>query len=561
MPIRTRIVSARAVRLLTLLVCVCSGLVAVAQAPIDTTPSVDSVSATSPGTAPVVFAGDTVYTVPGGVGPFTAAQRARLVGENIAELSNLPATEFDSLFVVASEDGGYGIRHRDALIATVTLSDAAAVGESAESLAARNREAIVAALRAERSATSVTRIARDVAVFALMLGLLVLQWRGINFAFDYARKRLREGLRAFVARYSTGSRGKLFQLLGPATQAKLLLGTLRVTRVLTLLFLLYLFLPFVFSQLVYTRGFGERLFEYVMTPVRFVVGGVVGFIPELVFILVISWIGYQFIRLVGWFAEKIATDQITIEGFHNDWALPTANLVRVLIVVLTIIVVYPYLPGSNSDAFKGVSVFIGLLLSLGGAAAVGNVVSGVILTYMRPFQVGHRVRINDNVGDITSKNLLVTRIRTTKNEEITVPNGALLSGGIVNYTVLAETHGLVLHTSVTIGYDVPWPQVHELLLAAAAKTDRIEAAPAPFILQKALQDWYVEYELNATTRDSHAMALTYSELHANIQDVFRDAGVEIMSSHYMHVRTGNETTIPTPAAQRPPTLFGAPLGS
>ena len=506
--------------------------------------AVDSTGAAAAAGSAVVFRGDTLFRLRHAVGAFSAEQRARLVGENLADLATLPLEEFDSLFVRPTESGGYEILHRDRVVSTVTQADARGEGLTPEGLAKRNRDRVRMALQADYHLNSTATLARDVLKFIFFAGMLVMMWMGINRGFDFARLRLRQGLRAFIARHSVGERGKFFRLLGPGAQANILLGALRITRVLSLLLLLYLFLPFVFSKLAYTRGFGERLFEYVMTPVRFVVGGVIGFIPELVFILVISWIGYQVTRLVGWIAEKIATDQITIEGFHNDWALPTANLVRVLIVVLTIIVVYPYLPGSSSDAFKGVSVFLGLLLSLGGAAAVGNVVSGVILTYMRPFQVGHRVKINDNVGDIVSKNLLVTRIRTTKNEEITVPNGALLNGGIVNYTALAQTQGLVLHTSVTIGYDVPWPQVHALLLAAAAKTPGVEASPEPYILQKALQDWYVEYELNATTRDSHGMPRIYSALHANIQDAFRDAGVEIMSSHYMHVRTGNETTVP-----------------
>ena len=547
----------RSLPLARALVTVCAALIATAlstraQTPGTDTAGPDTLPAFDLGVgagAPVVFGGDTLFRIYWKVGAFSPRQRALLVAENVRELTALPLGEFDSLAIAPTESGGYEVVYRDQTVNSVTPADAAAEGLEPRAVAQRNRDRIRAALVADYDATSTATLARDVAMFALLLGVLVGLWVGINRGFDFARLRLRQGLRAFIDRHSVGERGKLFRLLAPATQAKLLLAVLRILRVASLLLLLYLFLPFVFSQLAYTRGFGEQLFEYVLRPVRFVVAGAIGFVPELAFILVIGWIGYQFIKLAGWLAGKVADGQITIDGFHSDWALPTANLVRVLIVVLTIIVVYPYLPGSDSDAFKGVSVFLGLLFSLGGAAAIGNVVSGVILTYMRPFQVGHRVKIDDKVGDIVSKNLLVTRIRTTKNEEITVPNGALLSGGIVNYTALCESHGLVLHTSVTIGYDVPWPRVHELLLAAAAKTPGVVAEPAPFILQKALQDWYVEYELNATTRDSHRMAHTYSELHAHIQDAFRDADVEIMSSHYLHVRTGNETTIPrVPAA-------------
>ena len=494
---------------------------------------------------PVVFEGDTLFRVYRGVGSFTAAQRAQRVTARIAELSFLPRAQMDSLRVEPTETGAWNVLYEDDVVNSVTEEDALAIGSTPEAVARRNRNIIRAVIIRAYEQRSLLTTLRDIGIFVALTVVLVLLWLLIVRVFRRLQLVLQQRLKAYMSRrmVANGS-SQFYKVFHPRVQLRALMFLLKVVRGFVLLLVLYLYLPVLFSQLSFTRGFGERLLDYVLEPLAFAWNGLIGFLPELFFIAVIVWLAEQLADFVTWIGGRLQTGELHVEGFYADWAKPTANLLRALIYIFTLVIVWPLLPGSGSPAFQGVSVFVGLLLSLGGASTVGNAVSGVILTYMRPFQIGHRVKLGDTVGDVVSKNLLVTRIRTTKNEEITVPNGNLLSGGIVNYTSLAESHGLVLHTSITIGYDVPWPQVHELLIAAAAKTPGVDAAPAPFVLQKALQDWYVEYELNAHTRDSHSMPRMYSELHANIQDGFRDAGVEIMSSHYMHVRTGNETTIP-----------------
>ena len=493
---------------------------------------------------PVLFLGDTLFRVYRKVGAFSPEQRARMVSNQIADLANLPRGQMDSILVQEGDGGSFNVIYQDRVINSVSPADASILDTTAVAVATRNRDIITAALIRNYDNQTLLSTLRDIGVFVALTLVLIFLWIGINRVFNWLRLILQQRLKRYLSRQLIAGQSQLLRVFNPRAQLNVLLVAIRVLRILTLLFLLYLFLPFLFSQLSYTRGFGERLLTYVTTPLGFVWTGLVGYLPDLFFIVVIVWVSYQLIKLIGWIAGRIQSGDLSIDGFYTDWALPTANLIRALVIVLTIVIIYPKLPGSDSQAFQGVSVFVGLVLSLGGASAVGNVVAGIILTYMRPFQIGDRVKIGDTVGDIVSKNLLVTKIRTTKNEEITVPNGSLLGGGLVNYSSLAAEHGLVLHTSITIGYDVPWPRVHELMLGAAAKTSGIEAEPAPFVLQKSLQDWYVEYELNAYTRDSHRTPRIYSDLHANIQDGFRDADVEIMSSHYMHVRTGNETTIP-----------------
>jgi len=271
---------------------------------------------------------------------------------------------------------------------------------------------------------------------------------------------------------------------------------------------------------------------------------VVGYLPHLILVIFIGVATSSLIKLNQSIFEEIRDQKLAIHGFYPDWAEPTAKLVRVLILAAAAIVAFPYLPGSESPAFKGISVFLGVLLSLGSTSAVAHAVAGTILIYMRAFQLGDFVRIGNDVGEVVEKTLLVTRIRTQKNELVTIPNGTILGGVVVNYSAEARNTGVIFHTKVTIGYSAPWRQVHELLISAALATDNVLHDPAPFVLQTALDDFYVGYELNAYTSKPRNMQNIYSVLHQNIQDRFNEAGVEINSPHYTSLRDGNRTTIP-----------------
>jgi small-conductance mechanosensitive channel len=270
----------------------------------------------------------------------------------------------------------------------------------------------------------------------------------------------------------------------------------------------------------------------------------VGYIPNLFLILCICLVTSYLIKLNHFIFQEISNQRITIRGFYPDWAEPTAKLTRTLILAAAVIVAFPYLPGSESPAFKGISVFLGVLLSLGSTSAVAHAVAGTILTYMRAFQVGDFVRIGTDVGEVMEKTLLVTRICTQKKEVVTIPNGTVLGGVVINYSAEARQKGVIFHTTVTIGYNAPWRQVHELLISAALATEGVLPEPAPFVVQTALNDFYVAYELNAYTVNPKNMQNIYSSLHQNIQDKFNEAAVEINSPHYTSLRDGNRTTIP-----------------
>jgi small-conductance mechanosensitive channel len=261
-------------------------------------------------------------------------------------------------------------------------------------------------------------------------------------------------------------------------------------------------------------------------------------------IAVIVAVIYGFNRFIHFIFMGLERGAIRIEGFYREWADPTYKIVRFFVIAFGSIMIWPYLPGSGSAAFQGVSVFLGVLISFGAASAVSNVAAGVMMTYMRPFLIGDRVRIADTMGDVTKRTLLITKVRTINNVDVTIPKSMVLSSHIVNYSSSAAHHGLIIHTTVTIGYDVPWRNVHEALIAAARATEGVVAEPAPFVLQTALNDYNVAYELNAYTDRPAEMAALYSLLHQNMQDKCNEAGIEILSPLYASVRDGSHSTIP-----------------
>jgi len=338
----------------------------------------------------------------------------------------------------------------------------------------------------------------------------------------------------------------------------------KIIRFFLLIILFYTCITIIFSLFAFSKDWAEKLLYYVFNPLNTVLTSFLEFLPNLFFIVVLVFVFRYIIKFVKFIFGEVERGTLDFPGFHKDWAPPTYKIVRFMILVLAAIIIFPYLPGSNSPFFQGISVFLGILFSLGSSSAIANIVSGVVLTYMRPFKIGDRVKIADTTGDVVEKTLLVTRVRTPKNVDITIPNAMVLNSHIVNFSSSAADKGLILHTTVTIGYDVPWKKTHELLIAAALECDTILKEPKPFVLQTSLDDFYVSYELNAYTDQPSRSAATYSELHSKIQDKFWESGVEILSPHYGAMRDGNQTTIPEnylPKDYQPPSfrLFGVNL--
>jgi len=431
---------------------------------------------------------------------------------------------------------------------------------SPQALAADYAAAIQRAIEVHRKTYSLKSIALGSVFVLLATIVLVVIFKLIGRLFIRSYATI-EGWRGTKIR---SIRIQAQEVLSADRIAALLIGLLKGVRVAVMLVLIYFYLPLAFSFFPWTHDLAGTLFGYVFSPLLVVMKAFVSYLPNVFYIAVIVAVSYyviKFVKMIFWGIER---GTIAVPGFHRDWADPTFKIVRFLIIAFTAVVIAPYLPGAHSPAFQGVSIFLGVLFSLGSTASIANVVAGVILTYMRAFKLGDRVKIADTVGDVLERTLWVTRVRTIKNVDVTIPNAMVLGSHIINYSSAARGSGLILHTTVTIGYDAPWKTVHALLITAARETDHILKEPAPFVLQTSLDDFFVTYELNAYTDQPALMANIYSDLHQHIQDQFNQAGVEIMSPHYSALRDGNRVAIPDdhlPKSYRAPVFRVGPSGT
>jgi len=298
----------------------------------------------------------------------------------------------------------------------------------------------------------------------------------------------------------------------------------------------------------------RRALGIVLDPLLLAADAVLDYAPRLAYIAAVGFIAFALIRVARFGFAELGKRALHLPGFPAEWAAPTYGIVRFLVLAFAAVMAFPYLPGAGTPAFDAISIFLGVLFSLGSSGAVSNLVAGTVLTYTQAFRIGDRVRIADTEGDVIGRALLATRIRTIKNVDVTVPNARVLAEHIVNYSAAAQGPGLVLHEQVTIGYDVPWRRVHELLIEAARRTGHVLQDPAPYVLQSGLDDFYARYTVNATTREPNRQAAIYSELRGHIQDAFHEAGIEITSAHYTALRDGSRPARPgaPPAADAQP---------
>lgn len=337
----------------------------------------------------------------------------------------------------------------------------------------------------------------------------IVAFRATNTLFRVLIKRV-DGWRGSLIR---PVKLKTLEVLSEERIVEAIEGSVKIVRLFAIVALGYLYITVIFSFFDFTKTWAGTLISYIVDPLWNVVLAFIQYLPSLFFILVIVFVTRVATKFIKLIFEEVAKGSIALPGFYSEWAEPTYKIVRFLVFAFAGIVIFPYLPGSSSPVFQGISVFLGILFSLGSTSAISNIVAGVVLTYMRPFKIGDRVKIADTIGDVVEKTLLATRVRTIKNVDITIPNSMVLGSHIINFSSSAEARGLILHTGVTIGYDAPWMKVHELLIAAAQSTEGILKEPKPFVLQTSLDDFFVSYEVNAYTDKPNEMAKIYSDLH------------------------------------------------
>lgn len=298
------------------------------------------------------------------------------------------------------------------------------------------------------------------------------------------------------------------------------------------LFVAYIWLTFSLRRFPYTRPWGDSLRSYMFSLLKEFALGIVDAIPGLIAVFLIFFMTRLLVRFIKAFFTGVETGRIPLSWVHAETAQTTRRMVVFVIWLFALVLAYPYLPGSDSAAFKGLSVFVGVMLSIGSSGVVSQGMSGLILIYSRALKAGDYVRIGDIEGIVLSLGILSTKIKNIKREEITIPNSVILATNVKNYSRLAGSEGVILYTTVTIGYSVPWRQVHALLILAAERTPGLRQQPASFVSQTALSDFYVEYQLNAYLEKPEERLPTLAALHANIQDTFNEYGVQIMSPHY-----------------------------
>lgn len=373
--------------------------------------------------------------------------------------------------------------------------------------------------------------------------ILVGQWIAIKVTLWLYRRWRRRLLRMLLSR-SKPLNIKDYEVMNVHRQGNVFLVTFRILLYLFIMVQLVISIPLLFSAFPETKNFTFTIFNYIWEPITDIIGGVIKYLPNLFKIVIIILCFKYLVKGINYIMNEIASGKLKINGFYADWAHPTFVIVRVLCYSFMIVMIWPLLPSSDSEVFQGVSVFIGIIISLGSSSIIGNIMAGMVITYMRPFRIGDFIRYGEAEGFVIEKTVLVTRIRTRKNDVITIPNSNLLTSQTSNYTVAAHDYGIIVHTKVTIGYDMNWQEIRQLLLNAATATPGIEKKPKPYVNITALDDFYVEYEINAYTRKSETLSAVYSTLHQNILDSFHTAGVEIMSPHIYAHRNNLELQIP-----------------
>jgi len=471
-------------------------------------------------------------------GSLSAAERASLISERIQDIK-FETFSADSL-TIAKLENETDILYGKNILLSLTSRDALANETTIDSLAKAYLVIVEANLNQQ------TESFVPVNIF-LKIGLTVLILLGLWLALKliaFLDKKTILFIEKHKSKWLKSLTYNNYTFITPEQELTVILFLVRIVKWVLILLIVYIFFPLIFSVFEFTRGWSDYLFDLIWSSFKQIFTAIWSYFPNIIKIAAIILVMRYFMRFVRYIFSEIQDKKLEISGFHQDWAMPTFTIVRFLLYAFMFVLIFPLLPGSDSNIFKGVSVFLGVLLSLGSSSAIANMVAGLVITYMRPFKIGDRINIGNTSGNVVEKTLLVTRLRTIKNEEITIPNSAVLNGNTINYSSYGEQEGLIINTTVTLGYDIPYKKVNEALIEAALRTNAIQKKPQPFVLQTSLDDFYVSYQLNAYTKEPNKQALIYSELHQNIQDCCNEMDIEILSPHYRAQRDGSMTTIP-----------------
>ena len=501
-------------------------------------------------TAPVRLDGRTLLSVPG-TSSRPAEVRAAAITQRILDIAGDARVGTDVIAVVQGSLG-VEIRAGSRLIMLVTTLDAQAEGVSVEMLANAHRGQIAEAIDRYRAERSPERLGRSAIVSLLATVLFIAAAVLATFLFRRFDAFLERRYGSLVG----GLRGKVGDdIMQVAPLLRTMRSSATAVRMVVIGLLLFIWLDLVLGQFPWTYWLSDNMVELLLGPLATIAVGIADYVPKLLFLVVLAVVARFALRMLRLYFGAVERGAVRLPGFEQEWSLATYKIVRVVIIGIVLVMAYPYLPGAGSEALQGLSVFTGLVLSLGASSSVANVISGYITTFGRVLRVGDLIQVGDVRGTVTQIRLLTIRVRTVRNEEVTIPNSTIMNTNVINFSALSRDSSLVLQTEVGIGYEVPWRQVHAMLLEAAGHTTCLLAEPAPFVLQRQLGDFAVVYQLNVHKADATNLVRAYSDLHQNILDVFNEYGVQIMTPAYegdpeMPKVVPKEQWYPAPA--RPP---------
>ena len=499
----------------------------------------DSLKIAAKGSPVLGFFNDTLFLIYYKSVKPSIRERAETITQRIRKLAETFKSNSNPIIIAETETTS-DLVCGETILMSITEKDAFWNNSTRQKLARNYQQIMEKSLLTYKTETSLKELTKEIglALLVILITIVLIRLTGKLFRWTSAQIQTQEDKRI------KGLNIRDYTLYDAKRQVHVFLKVNTFLKWMAIVLIIYVASPILFGIFPWTKNFSGTLLGYVLNPAKKILEGFWSYLPNLVAILVILFVFRYVLKGLSFLKSEIENGKLSIPGFFPDWANPTYYILRILVFAFMVVVIFPYLPGSDSPVFKGVSVFLGFLFTFGSAGSLSNIIAGLVITYMRMFIIGDRVKIGDVTGDVIEKSLLVTRIRTVKNEIISIPNSTVMNNHTINYSSDASEKGLIIHTTVTIGYDVPWRDMHQALIDAAKRTDNILNEPEPFVLQTSLEDFFVSYQVNAYTRDANSQARIYSGLHQNIQDVCNERGIEILSPHYRSARDGNASSIP-----------------
>jgi small-conductance mechanosensitive channel len=502
--------------------------------------NIDSAKALAAG-APVVFDHDTLMFIYVRNGTLAPDERAALYTKRFALAAKEFSAAHDTLNLV---DNGTStdILLKETLLATVTDMDAFWADADRNAMARAEADKIYNALAAHAKNRNLLTILKMVGLSLLVLIALFALFKLTGHVFKKIIDR--KIVEKSGVWFKNGLRVRNLELIPSAKLVSMGLFVSGILRYAVYALLLYAALPALFSIFPVTRNLAVTLFSWVVTPLVSMGQSFVAYLPNLLRVIVIIFIMRYVLKFLKYIAREIEAGRLVIPQFYPDWAHATYNILRIFIYAFTLVLIFPLLPDSESSVFRGISVFIGVLFSIGSSSVISNMMAGIVITYMRSFKVGDRIKVGDVFGDVVEKTLFVVRVQTIKKEVITVPNSTILSSNIINYSIAAHEQGVILSLPADVCYDVSWERAEKLLIEAALKTEHVLRDPKPFVLAATLGNYAAGYTLNAYTHRPDLQALIYSDMNKNVLSIFQREGIEMIVPAYEMLRNGEKSTIP-----------------